>query len=261
MDKLSAFDLFAKSYDRSIDWNARLEHEMPFILDSIKSEKACRVLDIACGTGRHAIALSAEGMNVIGLDNSKQMIAQARKYSKEYGHPVKFIHDDMTNLASIFDEEFDLIICLGNSLSLLPSLETVERVLIDAARLISDEGSLVFQVLNFEAIRRARDRFFPLKGGKLDDGKEVIFARFFEHLKETATTTLVLTALIEASESWKPMVSRRQLIQMDMPTTMSLLESAGLGVVEIYQDYDKSDFNPITSRNIVVRARKTPTKK
>ncbi len=261
MDKVSAFDLFAKSYDSSIDWNARLEREMPFVLDSFHGEKPFRVLDMACGTGRHAIALSTKGMSVIGLDNSKQMIAQARKYSEEYGQPIKFIQDDMTNLDSIFDEVFDLVICLGNSLSLLPSLEVVEQVLIGVAGLLSDEGSLVFQVLNFEAIRRKNDRYFPLKNGRLADGKEVVFVRFFEHLKKFVTTNLVLTALIETSESWKPLVSIRQVIQMDMPTIMSLLESAGLGIVEIYQDYDESDFDPITSRNIVVRARKTPTKK
>jgi len=261
MDDLSTFDLLAQSYDRSIDWNARLEREIPFILDSIHGEPPYCVLDMACGTGRHAIALSTEGMSVIGLDNSKQMIAQARKCSEEYGQPVKFVQDDMTKIASIFDEEFDLVICLGNSLSLLPSLGTVEAVLNDVAGLLSDEGSLVFQVLNFEAIREDDDRFFPLKSGILTDEREVVFARFFEHLKKSVTTDLVLAALIETKESWKSMVSTRQVIQMDMPMVMSLLETAGLGVIEIYQDYDESDFNPIISRNIVVRARKTPTKK
>jgi 2-polyprenyl-3-methyl-5-hydroxy-6-metoxy-1,4-benzoquinol methylase len=261
MDKLSAFDLFAKSYDRSIDWNARLKREIPFILDSIQGEKPCRVLDMACGTGRHAIALSTEGLSVIGLDNSEKMIVQAREYSEEYGQAVKFIRDDMKNVADLFDEKFDLVICLGNSLSLLASLEIVKQVLIDVAGLISDEGSLVFQVLNFEAIRRNGDRFFPLKSGKISDDKEVVFARFFEHLKKSATTTLVLAALVETSGSWTPMVSERQVIQMDMPIITSLLESAGLSVLEIYQDYDKSDFDPITSRNIVVRARKVPRKK
>ncbi|MHA2191397.1 MAG: hypothetical protein ACXAAP_14310 [Candidatus Thorarchaeota archaeon] len=58
---MSTFDELAIVYDNSIDWDSRLKRELPFLLESLPTTGQRRVLDMACGSGRHSVALSSEG--------------------------------------------------------------------------------------------------------------------------------------------------------------------------------------------------------
>ena len=76
------YDQFSSDYDRFVNWPNRLVVEMPFIerqLQAIALEAAgpARVLDAACGTGVHAIALAQRGYRVAGADLSAGMIERA----------------------------------------------------------------------------------------------------------------------------------------------------------------------------------------
>jgi len=69
------YDDFSSDYDRFIDWSARLATELAFIERELQTVGVRRVLDAACGTGVHAIALAQQGYVVVGADLSAGMIA------------------------------------------------------------------------------------------------------------------------------------------------------------------------------------------
>ncbi|MHA2352280.1 MAG: class I SAM-dependent DNA methyltransferase, partial [Candidatus Thorarchaeota archaeon] len=119
---MSSFDDVALAYDDAIDWKARLAREMPFLISRLGSPKGKRVLDLACGTGRHSVALALEGADVVGIDNSEIMLSRAKEHSASNSVSPKFILGEMGELQSIVSGKFDLIICLGNSLALLDDL-------------------------------------------------------------------------------------------------------------------------------------------
>ena len=61
-----AYDDFSGDYDRFVNWEERLSAEMPFLLEKLQTaapeeDRPIRVLDAACGTGMHAIALAKSG--------------------------------------------------------------------------------------------------------------------------------------------------------------------------------------------------------
>ena len=62
------YDSFSSDYDRFVNWPSRLEAELPFIQAQLDAAGARRVLDAACGTGRHAIALAERGYATAGAD-------------------------------------------------------------------------------------------------------------------------------------------------------------------------------------------------
>ena len=83
MNIMTSFDNLALVYDNTIDWTARLNRELPFLLSLLNDPKQSRVLDVACGSGHHSIALGEKGAEVIGFDSSEAMISAARKYNDE----------------------------------------------------------------------------------------------------------------------------------------------------------------------------------
>jgi len=74
-----------------------------------------RILDVACGEGRHAIELAKLGLEVVGYDKSPDMVAAAERNARAVGVEVEFFVDDMRAPEQV-PAEFDAVLCLGTSL-------------------------------------------------------------------------------------------------------------------------------------------------
>lgn len=121
--------------------------EADFIESEIDYNKNLRILDIGCGTGRHALELTKRGYNVVGIDLSESMIKKAREKAENAGLNVDFQLADARNLP--FEHEFDLaiMICEGA----FPLMETDEmnfEILKNAAKSLKNNGKFVFTTLN-----------------------------------------------------------------------------------------------------------------
>jgi cyclopropane fatty-acyl-phospholipid synthase-like methyltransferase len=84
--------------------------EVDFLLEELKLPPGSRVLDIGCGTGRHAVELARRGYQVTGVDISSGMLAEAEKVAREAGVVVQWVHGDATQFTSA--ELFEAAICL-----------------------------------------------------------------------------------------------------------------------------------------------------
>ncbi|MCX5909307.1 MAG: class I SAM-dependent methyltransferase [Deltaproteobacteria bacterium] len=83
------YDRMARVFDIMTDWETRLAYEMPFFQRTLDRHNARRVLDTACGTGGHAIALARKGYRVTGCDASSGMIELARANAARAGVAVQ----------------------------------------------------------------------------------------------------------------------------------------------------------------------------
>jgi 2-polyprenyl-3-methyl-5-hydroxy-6-metoxy-1,4-benzoquinol methylase len=248
---MTGFDDLALIYDQSIDWNQRLTRELPLLTKLLQNKHKARILDLACGSGRHAVALASQGYEVTGLDLSPLMIAAAKRHADEQGVSVRFLDADMRQAREILEGPFDLILCLGNSLALLPSISDVQSTLSDIFQLLRKGGSFVSQTLNFQEIRRSGFRFFPLKSGKTKDGAEVIFARFFEPHPTASSTRLVFVGLLQTKSDWQPKITSHKILQLDKPLIETALQGAGFQELDFFQDYEKHPFKSQESRNLI----------
>ena len=121
--------------------------EIDFIEKEIKMKKSIKILDIGCGTGRHAIELAKRGYTVTGIDLSECMLEMAIEKAKKAKVKVDFIRADARALK--FEKEFDLalIICEGG----FPLMETDEMnfmILQSAANSLKSKGKLILTTLN-----------------------------------------------------------------------------------------------------------------
>jgi SAM-dependent methyltransferase len=121
--------------------------EVDFIESEINFDKNIKILDVGCGTGRHAIELAKRGYIVTGVDLSDNMLKRARDNAFEAGLKIDFITADARKLP--FNDEFDLLIMICEGA--FPLMETDEmnfQILQSAADSLKDEGKLIFTTLN-----------------------------------------------------------------------------------------------------------------
>lgn len=253
---MTSFDDIALAYDNSIDWSARLDREIPFLRQSLARLDSVQVLDMACGTGQHAIALSSLGLHVAAFDNSESMITAAKSYAADKGESVRFLVADMQNFSSLIDGPFDVVICLGNSLALLPDFKTLARTVSEVYSVLHPDGAFVFQVLNFQEIIKSGFRFFPIKGGITSSGNDVIFSRFYEH-GDSDWSTLVASSFVKSGNEWTTTITTQRVLHTTHDNVLDTLRNAGFRKLEFYSDYQKHKFSPESSRNMIVRARST----
>ena len=120
--------------------------EVDFIEKEINQNKNCKILDVGCGTGRHAIELTRRGYSVTGVDLSENMLEKARENAIDAGFEIDFRQADARNLT--FKEEFDLVIMICEGA--FPLMETDEmnfQILESAARSLKGKGKLIFTTL------------------------------------------------------------------------------------------------------------------
>jgi len=140
------FDDLADVYDGLIDWPRRLANEEPFYRALFERAGVRDVLDVACGTGRHAAMFHSWGCRVVGADISPTMIERCRG---QFGES-----DALRWIVRGFDEppetpaSFDAVVCIGNSLALAPDLAGVERAVQQMLAAVRPGGVCVVQVLN-----------------------------------------------------------------------------------------------------------------
>jgi SAM-dependent methyltransferase len=140
------FDDLAEIYEAMIDWPKRLANEEPFYRRLFGRIDARRVLDAACGGGRHAAMFHSWGLQVEGADLSPGMLARARAL---YGEPAGLHWTERSFSAAIEPREpFDAVVCVGNSLALASDWAEVEQALACMLAAIRRGGMLVVQVLN-----------------------------------------------------------------------------------------------------------------
>ena len=140
------FENYAHKYDNECFVQGTVG-ECDFIEAEINHDKSLKIIDIGCGTGRHAIELTKRGYKVIGIDLSDSQLKRAREKAKEHGVQVDFQKHDARNIP--FKGEFDLAImlCEGG----FPLMETDEmnfEILKNAAKALKEKGKLIFTTLN-----------------------------------------------------------------------------------------------------------------
>jgi 2-polyprenyl-3-methyl-5-hydroxy-6-metoxy-1,4-benzoquinol methylase len=103
------FDSHAPSYMEN-SFTGNTVAEVDFILEELGLPLGSRILDVGCGTGRHAIELARRGYDVTGIDISAGMLSEAEKAASVAGVSIRWIRKDATEYKT--EEQFDAAICL-----------------------------------------------------------------------------------------------------------------------------------------------------
>ena len=140
------FSNYARAYDREAFTQGTLQ-EAAFLEAEIGGNKKARVLDVGCGTGRHAIELARRGYSVTGIDLSPNQLARAREKARAAGVCPVFEQHDARQ--PHFDSAFDLVIMLcEGGFSLMETDAMNFAILENAVRALKPDGKFVFTCLS-----------------------------------------------------------------------------------------------------------------
>lgn len=195
--KESNFKFSPELYDEQVNWGKRFATEKDFFFNLFNSNNTKKLLDIGCGTGRHAELFSAFAAEVYAMDPSKEMIDYSREKVIKSKN-VKLINGGFKELANITESDFDTITCLGNTLPLLETRKKVKNALKITRKKLKKGGIAVFQFINFEKEMIEKNRYYEPKVIR-KDYKTYIFNRHFEYDKLKTRVDFITTVLDEKS--------------------------------------------------------------
>jgi len=142
----SLFEDYGQKYDNE-NFTQGTVGECDFIEKEINNDNSLKILDVGCGTGRHAIELSNRGYIVTGIDLSETQLARARQKAESHNLKIDFQKQDARNLPFIDEFDVAIMLCEGG----FPLMETDEMnydILKCVTKSLRDHGKIIFTTLN-----------------------------------------------------------------------------------------------------------------
>lgn len=93
-------------------WTENTEKEVSFLVKELGLCGRERILDLACGYGRHALEFARRGYSVVGVDITKAFIDDAQAAAEREGLPAKFYLSDIRDVS--FEDEFDVVLNMAD---------------------------------------------------------------------------------------------------------------------------------------------------
>lgn len=242
------------------DWTSEgLDHDITYYTDLAK-ESGGPVLELGCGTGRVSLAIAKEGIQVVGMDQSKSMLKQAEEKSVGMGltEQVQWIEADMTQFN--LEKKFPLIIIPYRSFLHLTSVKEQISTLKQVRCHLTDNGCFAFNVfvphltdlVAMEGTQHFRG-VFPIPG--TEDEVEVYDATSFDHFHQ-------LVYVIRYYERFAPNGKSLHRIKTEMkfryiyPTELHhLLTLCGFRIVKRYGTFTREIFRA-ESKELIIEAKK-----
>lgn len=140
---------FSKVYDNMMSY---VDYELwvELIEKYIPKEKYSNILELGCGTGEVTLRLYRDGYNVEGIDLSEEMLTLAKNKTDMFGYPIEFYHMNMLDIE--YQDEFDGIISIFDTVNHLKSLEELDRLFEAVSKSLKRKGIFFFDVVSREML-------------------------------------------------------------------------------------------------------------
>lgn len=225
-------------------YSQRNDEEAEFFIDNLcahlKPATDCRLLDIACGRGRHAVYLNKKGYDVTGIDLSHSSIKYAQQFENKRLH---FYVHDMRYLFYI--NYFDIAFNLFTSFGYFETQKDHVNALKTFRKSLKPDGTLVLDYFNSEKILRNLTR---------QETKHVDGVDF--HIGKHITNDKIIKSITFEHKS-KDYAFKEEVKAFSLDDFKELFRLSGFKVVNYFGDYHLNEYDEAKSDRLIFICKKT----
>ena len=236
--------IFNKEYLSNFNKNVPKEstlQEVDFIEKFLKPKT--KILDLACGWGRHAIELGARGYEVTALDLNPFYLNVGKKESKRRGISINWIKGDMRRLP-FKKNTFDTVLILSNSFGYFEKEEDHQKVINEVRRVLKFQGQLILDVMYLESFFY---HFKPEVKVQFNRDHYLFIRNSFDFLKSRWRVEEV-----DFRHSKKPKKVRYSIRLFSIGELNHLCKNANLTVKKLYDGFSFKPINLKSARCIII---------
>lgn len=199
--------------------------EVQFLISILGLNTKKNILDIPCGTGRHALAFGQKGYSVVGVDINDVCLEKAKASCKGMKN-VQIKKGNMAKL-SYGRKKFDVLINMFSSFGYFKTEDENEKVLKGLIRTLKPGGTIVVQTINREYILKV------FKSFSWEEDSEMYFVSKREYNKRTKYLETHQLYLFKKAQSWEKSCHRMRLYSISEMKT--LLQKSGLKKIRVFE--------------------------
>jgi SAM-dependent methyltransferase len=245
---------------RVLDLDSRSEDEtsrhVRCIEDALAMRPGADVLDIACATGRHAVALATKGHHVTGIDLNEDYLELADERAAAAGTHVDWVPQDMRELERLGPERFDAAVIMYSSFGYFAGYEDNLRVLQGVRQVLRPDGRLLLDIINRDWFLRnyypsdyvTQDGVFVTRDFQTDGDQTYLHENVFEPLESR------LSWSVRNTRDPEP-VFTVDYRMYSVHEIAGIIAAAGLRLERTIGGYDGHPFSMLSPRILCVAAR------
>jgi 2-polyprenyl-3-methyl-5-hydroxy-6-metoxy-1,4-benzoquinol methylase len=200
------------------------ENHQFFEAHGIRPSKSGLALDMGAGSGFQSIPLSQSGFKVIAMDLSRDLLAELASHAA--GLPIVTIEDDLSNVTEHVHQRVELIVCMGDTLTHLTSLQKVSSLIEDANQSLEDDGRLIIGYRDLTVELKGLDRFIVVRSNS-----ERIFTCFLEYEKKHVNVHDIVHEQI--GDRWVTKKSVFRKLRISVQWMASCIQKSGFTIEHI----------------------------
>ncbi len=240
------YNALSQNYDSMLNFESALQKRSALLRNFIRDSYKYAV-DIGCGTGLDSISLALGNLKVTAYDTSGDMVAKARRNAAKRNLNINFINAPYSVKTINKNLKPDIILSLGNAFANIKEID-LKRIINLSYRHLNHGGIFLFQVLNYDLIRKENKRIVNITG---KDG--TMFVRFYDFVKDSITFNILSFGAAEPSAY--SLIST-PLYGYNKSFFSKSLKPSGYKKVKYMSDFTGAPFNPQKSKDLIILAEK-----
>ena len=235
-------------HDKS--WVEQTPSEVDFIVEALGLGEHERILDLACGFGRHVLELTRRGHSVVGVDLTREYIEEARARARCECLDAELICGDVREVS--FSEEFDVVLSMADgAIGYLENDEENLKIFDVIASALKPDGRHLMSVCNAAYART----HFPRR--HWEAGERAISLADFEWDSETSRMVYTSYTLKYGEALIEPEGRTAWIRLYTLDELTEILRTRAITVQAAYGGHDTTVSSSDEHLTLAVRSQKT----
>ncbi len=209
------------------------------LIEKLQLKKGSKLIDIACGKGRHATYFNKKGMNVVGVDLSPNSIASAKQNEN---NNLQFSVHDMRKVYK--ENHFDIVTNLFTSFGYFENKDDEQKAINAMAENLKSDGVLIIDFMNIKKII----------ANLISSEKKTIDSITF-NIKRSVQNNHIIKD-IEIIDDNETQHFQEKIKAITLADFSAFVSNVGLNIIDIFGNYKLDDFDATISDRLILICKK-----